>query len=148
MPTRYTLEALESESGVPARTIKEWIRKNVLTRPLGIGRASYYSEHHVAAARVVRHMRAAGAPLAVIRQRIHGQTVDELKALVPSSAGGDDSASRLADGANEEHAGVAAPRQVLQAMEVMEGLTLLVNADREGARRVAEEICRRYGGMG
>ena len=72
MPIRYTLEALESESSVPARTIKEWIRKNVLPRPLGASRASYYSEHHVAAARVVGQMRSAGAPLAVIRQRSAG----------------------------------------------------------------------------
>lgn len=145
MSNKYTWSALEGASGVSARTLREWIRKKVLPPPIGGGRGAHYDERHVAVARVVRHLRASGEGLSTIRLRVAGRSESELRALLPEVSAVSDAASAV-EGETE---GNPPPVQNLQLIELMDGLTLLVNADRGWqVRRVAEEIYRQYARRG
>lgn len=143
MSNKYTWASLERASGVSARTLREWIRKKVLPPPIGGGRGAHYDERHVAAARVIRHLRASGERLSAIRMRVAGRSESELRALLDAPVAVS-SAEPLVE-RNVE--GSPPPLQNMQMIELMDGLTLIVNADRGGlVRRIAEEICRQYGG--
>jgi DNA-binding transcriptional MerR regulator len=145
MSNKYTWTALERASGVSARTLREWIRKKVLPPPIGGGRGAHYDDRHVAAARVIRHLRASGEALSAIRTRVAGRSESELHALLPAPV----VVSSAAAGVEGKVEASPPPVQNLQLIELMDGLTLLVNADRGWqVRRVAEEIYRQYGGRG
>jgi DNA-binding transcriptional MerR regulator len=144
MQPRYTLKTLASASGVPWRTIKEWIRKKVLAPPLGGGRGSHYDDAHLTTARVIRHMRSSGLPLDAIGARIRGRSLSELKALLPADAPNITGARLAADKADGLASGFFSRMQTLQAVELTKGLTLVVDAERGEAREMAEEIFRRY----
>ncbi len=144
MPNRYSSKALERASGVSVRTIHEWIRKKVLAPPLGRGRGAHYNDTHLAAARVIRHLRASGLPLPTIRARISGRTVAELDALLPvglppDPPGGVRPASPAASAVE-----FASRVQRLQVLELRDGLKLMVDAEHGDAWRVADEIYRQY----
>lgn len=49
MPNRYAPKALDCASGVPTRTIHEWIRRKLLAPPIGSGRGAHYNEAHALA---------------------------------------------------------------------------------------------------
>jgi DNA-binding transcriptional MerR regulator len=144
MPNRYTSKTLGRASGVSVRTLHEWIRKKVLAPPLGGGRGAHYNETHLAAARVIRHMRASGLPLNAIRARITGRSVAELQALLPAALQPDMTPAIARLASNPTELIRPARIQTVQIVELMEGLTLTVDAERSDARRVAEEIYRRY----
>ncbi len=46
--TRYTLFELEDATGVPARTIRYYIQRELVDRPEGEKRGSFYTQAHVA----------------------------------------------------------------------------------------------------
>ena len=145
MPNKYTWTALEHASGVSARTLREWIRKKVLPPPLGGGRGAHYDDRHVAAARVIRHLRASGEALSAIRARVEGRSESELQALLGAPVAV--SSAEDADAGTVEAS--PPPVQNMQLIELMDGLTLVVNADRGWqVRRIAEEIYRQYGVRG
>jgi DNA-binding transcriptional MerR regulator len=144
MPNRYSAKALARASGVSVRTLHEWIRKKVLAPPLGRGRGAHYNETHVAAARVVRHMRELGVPLPVIRARISGRTVAELQALLPARLPVETRVESSPSSLNANAASPFSASQTLQVVALRDGLKLLLDTEHGDARRVAEEIYRQY----
>jgi DNA-binding transcriptional MerR regulator len=142
----YTSKELETASGVPVRTLHDWVAKKVLPKPRGSGRGARYLARHLIAARVVRHLREQGRSLPEIRAQIGGLAEQSLLDLLPQAAGalaaeGAPNTSAASDAVAE----TAYPAKTLEVVELMDGLTLMVQLDRGWmVRRVAEDIYRQF----
>lgn len=56
-PNDLTLELLAEQSGVPARTIRNWIQRGLLSGPQSRGRNARYGPHHVKRLKEIKRLR-------------------------------------------------------------------------------------------
>lgn len=66
----FTLSELAEQSGVPARTIRFYISRGLLTGPAGAGRSAAYTREHLERLDAIKHEQAAGRTLADIAHRL------------------------------------------------------------------------------
>ena len=77
----YSLEDLEEELGVTARTIHFWVQSGLLDGP-GAGRGSRrYTDEHRDRIQVIKQLRDEGLSLADIRKRLNRESAASLRAL-------------------------------------------------------------------
>jgi DNA-binding transcriptional MerR regulator len=139
----YSMHELQGIAGVRARTVRHWVRKRVLPKPIGKGRGARYTEAHVLRTKVTRQLRAQGTSLPAIRARLESLTEDQLRALLPPAPSGPPSA----DGVPAPPPPPAYPAESWDVVALMDGLVLLVNPKRGAAlRRIAADIYKYYGG--
>lgn len=137
----YTMAELAAASGVPARTLRQWIRMRLLPRPAGRGRAARYGEVHLLRARAVRHLRREKVSVPMIRARLGGLDERGLLALVPP-------APRVvsADGVPAPPPAPSYPCTRWELVTLLDGLVLMVDPQRGPAlQRIADDIFRHYG---
>ena len=136
----YTIEELERLSGVRLRTLRHWAHEKLLPRPLGYGRAARYTDAHLLRAKVVRGLREQRVPLRTVRFRLSGKSDDELRALLPPEP-----PPTAPDGVPLPPPPPIYPATQWELVTLMDGLLLLVNAERGPLpRRIAAEIHRHY----
>ena len=135
---RLTIEQLVSQSGVSERTLRRWTRAGVFPGPLGGGRASYYQPSHVLRARAIQTLRLERLSMREIRDRLAMASVHELErwAALPSTTQASPAVPLLS--------APGYPKSVWEMVELSDSLVLMVKADRQGAKLVADEIYRRY----
>lgn len=139
----YSIRELQGLAGVRARTVRNWVRKKVLPKPMGSGRGARYTESHVLRAKVTRHLRARGVSLPAIRRQLDGLREDQLVALLPPTA----PSTPAPDGVPAPPPAPNYPAVSWDVVTLMDGLVLLVNPSRGAApRRIAADIYRYYGG--
>ena len=134
---RLTLEQLEAQSGVSDRTLRRWMRSGLLPGPLGRGRASYYQASHVTRARAIEALRMQRLSTRAIRDRLAMAGAQELERLAEPRA-------QAADRAPAVPSAPSYPSSTWEVVSLSDALVLLVRPDREGARRLADEIYRHY----
>lgn len=74
MSQRYSLSDLATVSGLPARTIRYYISRGILHRPVCPGRDAFYEDSHVQALSQIRTWTKEGLTLADIHLRLHPET--------------------------------------------------------------------------
>ncbi len=77
-PLRYSMDDLESESGVSSRTIRYYISEGLLPPAYGRGPSAVYDADHMLRLRYIQQLKAARLPLNDIRERLNGLTSDDL----------------------------------------------------------------------
>ena len=132
----YTIHVLAAQSGIAARTLRDWIKHKVLPKPLGRGRAARYDDRHLLRARAIQQLRATGAPLRDIRIRLASLSEQELRALVAPPA-----APTIPDGVPAPPADPTYPSMMWEVVELMDGMVLLLNPSKgQVLRRIADDI--------
>ena len=141
MTTTFTMPQLEQLTGVQARTLRHWIRKRLMPKPLGRGRGARYTQDHVLRAGAIRHLRSERASLNAIRNTLSQLNDEQIAALQPRAN------APAADMIPEPPPEPSYPFQTWEVVTLMDGLVLLVSSGKGPAlRRVANEIHRYYGG--
>lgn len=64
---KFTLEELSSLAGLPIRTVRFYIQKELLDRPVGQRKAAYYTSEHVRQLLEIEKWKRAGVTLEAIR---------------------------------------------------------------------------------
>lgn len=137
----YSIQVLQAESGIPARTLREWIRRRLLPKPSGRGRAARYDDRHLVRARVVQHLRIRDESLAAIRARIAALSEQQLLSLLPPAP-----RPTTPEGVPLPPPAPTYPSISWEVVHLMDGISLMVNPNRGPAvRRIADEIYRYYG---
>ncbi len=72
MLSRYTLDQLESLTGLTRRTLRYYMQIGLVDRPIGETRAAYYTDHHLEQFLRVRRLTEEGLSLERIRQVMEG----------------------------------------------------------------------------
>ena len=148
MAQTYSTATFMTASGLTVRTIRDWTKNKLLPRPTGRGRGTRYAERHLAAAHAVRFLRGQGLSLREIRARITGLSEAELTQLVPQASVAADpfAAEEQIASAQQNSVQPAYPAKAIEVVELMDGLSLLVNLEHGGlVKRVAADIYRNYG---
>ena len=65
----YTAETLAFRAGVPLRTVRFYVAEKLIDPPLGRGRGSHFTDHHLVQIQQARTLQNAGFSLADIRER-------------------------------------------------------------------------------
>lgn len=77
-PVRYTMDDLERESGVTARTIRYYISEGLLPPAYGRGPSAVYDADHLLRLRFIQQLKATRLPLGEIRERLNTLTPEDL----------------------------------------------------------------------
>jgi DNA-binding transcriptional MerR regulator len=133
---RLSIEQLEKQSGVVERTLRSWIKANILPGPLGRGRSSYYEEGHVTRARAIRSLRREGLSLRQVRDRLAVATAVELAQLSAPPPPPGTVPVVLPE--------PSFPFSTWQMIELSADMVIMVAARSPGARRMADEIYRHF----
>lgn len=72
MLSRYTLDQLESLTGLTRRTLRYYMQIGLVDRPIGETRAAYYTDRHLEQFLRVRRLAEEGVSLERIRQVMEG----------------------------------------------------------------------------
>jgi len=70
--SRYGILDLVKLTGVPRRTIRYYVQRELLPPPLGAGRGHYYTEEHLERIRKIRELQSQGLRLDEIRRLLDG----------------------------------------------------------------------------
>jgi DNA-binding transcriptional MerR regulator len=147
--TIISMQQLEQLTGVQARTLRHWIRRKLMPKPLGRGRAARYTQEHVLRAGVIRQMRSQRASLRAIFGKLSQMTEEQMVAMQPQL--GPAAANSVPVATDSVPAPPPAPSYPFQTWEIitlLDGVVLLVNSGgRPASRRIADEIYRYYGGV-
>ncbi len=73
---RYTVKELAERAGVTTRTVYYYVGEGLLPRPEGGGPASAYTDDHLARLHLIRRLKDEYLPLAEIRRRLAGLSID------------------------------------------------------------------------
>lgn len=167
----YTKQHLIAQSGLPNRTIRNYIKRGLLLPPTGHGLAAVYSDEALLRAVAVGRMRAQGMHVDVIAEQIAGWKTARFRRFVaetdPAPRAGEPPTTREAAfppaGAPELLEGEpVASRRLLRrepigdltlpegpsfrVIPLLPGLGLMVDSRAPGiVQRVAAEIFDRYG---
>ena len=79
---RYTIDDLESATGISARTIRYYIAEGLLPAAKGRGKGAAYGPDHLMRLKVIAAMKETNAPLRAIRDRLDGLKDAELAAIL------------------------------------------------------------------
>ena len=82
----YEIQDLVEQSGVARRTIYFYVQQGLLPPPSGAGLAARYAEEHLLRLRLIPLLRQEGLRLDQIRGRLAGMGLEEMRALLESSA--------------------------------------------------------------
>ncbi len=66
---KYTAETLAFRAGVPLRTVRFYVQEKLIDPPIGRGRGSNFTEHHLVQLQQARTLHNAGFALDAIRER-------------------------------------------------------------------------------
>jgi DNA-binding transcriptional MerR regulator len=139
----YGMRELQGLAGVQPRTLRHWVKKRVLAKPLGRGRGARYTEAHVLRAKVIRELRTRGLSLSAIRTKLDALNEEQLSALLPQARPN----ALTGEGMPSPPPAPAYPFVSWEVVALMDGLVLLVNASKgPGLRRVVDDIYRHYAG--
>jgi DNA-binding transcriptional MerR regulator len=170
------IEDLVSQSGVAARTIREWIRLGMLPRPQGAGPAAVYTREHLLRLWVISANRRQGVLLEDIKAVLDGMSPREMARFKPKGPAPTEPApspSQAAPAPKEaappapEHAAppkleagpsddarlgptrAALPGRLYAVVPLLPGLILMVDEQAPSiVQRAAREIVERYGAGG
>jgi DNA-binding transcriptional MerR regulator len=78
----FTIEELAERVGAPVRTVRFYIAEGLVPRPDGRGKAVWYGEEHLLRLRLARLLAERRMPLAEIRARLAGLSLEEVRALL------------------------------------------------------------------
>jgi DNA-binding transcriptional MerR regulator len=78
----YTKQEVMARSGLPDRTIRNYIRRGLLPRPVGYGLAAEYDEDHMVRAVTIGRLRADGIQIDAIADQIAGWKTLQFKRFV------------------------------------------------------------------
>lgn len=81
-PYQYTMADLESETGIPARTIRYYITEGLLPAAKGRGKGATYSPEHLLRLKAVSALKQSHTPLSEIRERLAGIRQSDLAAML------------------------------------------------------------------
>jgi DNA-binding transcriptional MerR regulator len=158
-----TIADLIAQSGVAARTIREWIRLGLLPRPQGVGPAALYTRDHLLRVWVICAHRREGIGLEETRKVIATMTPREMARYKPKPPAPEPAPEaapspaldpgldprRLEAAANDGRQlaqGRALPGRRYAVVPLLPGLILMVDEDSPSiVRRAALEIVERYG---
>lgn len=133
------IHELENATGVPMRTLRHWVKKGLLPRPLGRGRVAKYTETHLLRAQAIKHLRASKLPLRMIHKRLSGLSDTEVKALLPPPA------RPVTEQGIPILPPTTYPFALWELVGLADGLYLWVNPQKgPGLRRMADEIYKHY----
>lgn len=82
---RLSLETLSARSDIPIRTIRYYIQRGLLARPVGEKKGAYYVHAHLEALLQIRRWIAAGMSLDGIHERLNPDTDTQPKALTSTT---------------------------------------------------------------
>lgn len=77
-PVRYTMDDLERESGVSARTIRYYISEGLLPPAYGRGPSAVYDADHLLRLQYIQQLKATRLPLGEIRERLNSLSAEDL----------------------------------------------------------------------
>lgn len=72
-PAAWTIGDLVKRSGEEQRTIRYFIQRGLLSRPVGAGRGAYYTAGHLDEIRRIRDLTRKGVPLAAVRDLLDAE---------------------------------------------------------------------------
>lgn len=137
----FTIEVLQAETGVTLRTLRHWIRRKLLPKPIGRGRAARYDSRHLVRAHVIQDLRGKRLGLNAIHRRIASLSEEQLLAMLPPRP-----RALTPEGVPAPPPPPTYPSVTWEMIALMDGLTLMVNPSKGPAlRRIADEIYRYYG---
>lgn len=133
------IHELETQTGVPARTLRHWVKKGVLPRPHGRGRVARYTETHLVRALAIKHLRSTKVSIREIYRRIGALSDEQVKALIPPPE------RMTPDGVPPAPPPTTYPFATWELVGLADGLFLMVNPRRGPAlRRIVDEIYKHY----
>jgi len=137
----YSIHELEKAANVPLRTLRYWVNKGLIARPIGRGRTARYTDAHLVHALVVKHLRESKLSLKAIYKQTAKLSDSDMRALLPQPT-----RATTADGIPAPPPEPTYPFSNWQVVTLMTGLSLMVST-RSGpsVRRIANEIYRYYG---
>jgi DNA-binding transcriptional MerR regulator len=148
----YSMQELEKRAGVPSRTVREWIRKRLLAKPLGAGRGARYTDEHVARALLIQRLRARRQSLRQIAAQLNRLTPADTAALLalPEPQPAALSASGVSTTTASESAAQLTGASQWHVWQLDRGVVLMVNAATAGnqALQRAESVWRAYSNAG
>ncbi len=66
----YSLNELSEKSGIPGRTIRYYISRGLVQRPIGGGKGASYTEDHLKRLNIIKMLQEAGLSLAEINHKL------------------------------------------------------------------------------
>src|SRR5215210_5590262 len=99
-----SIEELAAHASVRVRTIRFYVAEGLLPGPGARGRAAAYGEEHLLRLRLIRRLAERHVPLAEMRGRLAGLSLDEVRTLLDEE---DRAAAALAAGAISDGAYVS-----------------------------------------
>lgn len=81
-PYRYTIVDLESETDIPARTIRYYITEGLLPAAKGRGKGATYSSEHLLRLKAIAALKQTHTPLNEIRERLAGIRERDLASML------------------------------------------------------------------
>jgi DNA-binding transcriptional MerR regulator len=136
----YNIDALERVSGVQSRTLRHWIKRKLLPKPIGKGRGARYDARHLVRARAIRHLRSKELSLRDIQTRMTGLSEQQIAALVPPEP-----RPITTEGLPVAPPLPSYPAEAWEVIPLFDGMVLMVNSSKgPGLRRIAGEIYRYY----
>jgi DNA-binding transcriptional MerR regulator len=160
-----TIGDLVEQTGVAPRTIREYVRLEMLPRPTGLGPAALYTKRHLLLLSAIVRLRAEGMLLEDIKEQLAGMTPQQLARYAPkpppkpapepppaveAAVKNEPAAPPKALEMPPHRAGESlpeGPRWVL--VSLLPGMALMVRDDAAAiVRRAATEIIDRYGTPG
>jgi DNA-binding transcriptional MerR regulator len=139
----YGMRELQGLVGVQPRTLRHWVKKRLLPKPVGRGRGARYTQGHVLRAKVIRQLRAKGLSLGAIRTKLEALSEEQLVVLLPREQPN----GLTGEGMPGPPPATTYPFVSWEVVTLMDGLVLLVNGSKApGLRRVVDDIYRHYAG--
>jgi DNA-binding transcriptional MerR regulator len=136
----YSLEQLATISGTPIQTLRHWIHRNLIGKPIGKARATRYLQSHLLRVQAIARLRQSRVSLHDIRGQIAGLSDEQLKAIAQSGA-----RTGSADGVPAPPPEPTYPSKTWEIVNLMDGLFLTVDPNKGPVlRRIADEIYRHY----
>jgi len=137
----YTSREFEEVTGVRSYTLRHWIRRKLLTKPVGKGRAARYLNHHVLQARAIQALRSQRLSLNKIKTRIAVLSDEELFVLAPPVTN-----TNGPVGVPEPPPAPNYPCKTWEVVPLTDGLLLMVIPSKGPiVQRIANEIYQHYG---
>jgi DNA-binding transcriptional MerR regulator len=137
-----TLLELQQASGVPARTLRRWIKRRLLPKPIGRGRSARYGDEHLLRAKAIHGLRLERRSLRQIQERLSTSSREQIGAGLarPLTLEARPVTLEARPGPAPEP---AYPFTSWQVVQLSAGLALLVNPARGPAvRQLAEQLYR------
>lgn len=81
----YTITELEAKTNINRRTIHYYTQQKLITPPVGMGGAAYYTEEHYLRLMLIRELQKSYLKLSGIREALDALSAEEMKDLLEKS---------------------------------------------------------------